>query len=344
MPAYKDTQRGTWYVKYSTKDAVTGKRKQVLKRGFAQKRDALKWENSQKYKTETAVTLRNVSDKYFEYRNARKNTRDHQTAMLEKYVPFLDDRIDQISRAKVMDWYLDLGKEDLKPGTKNLILTVVKSIFRYGADFYELPNLASGLKRFREQKKEMSVWTPSEFKKFADSVDLLVYRYFFTFLYWTGCRKGEAQALQYTDFKDGKVHIWRQWTPQLEFSELKTDSSERTLKLSEPVQAVLKPLLERCDEEHPFVFGGKRPLAVATIQAVWKQGIASSGVRQIRIHDLRHSFATNMIASGANIVAVSKYLGHSSINMTLKTYTHLLQEKEDEMVSIINALSGEKQR
>lgn len=342
MPAYKDTKRGTWYVKYSTKDAVTGKRKQVLKRGFSTKRDATKWEDTQKHKKESSVTLREVSDKYFEYRDARKHTREHQTAMLEKYVPFLDERIDRLNRAKVMDWYLDLNNLDIKPGTKNLILTVTKSIFRYGADFYELPNLTSGLKRFREQKKEMSVWTPSEFNKFADSVDLLVYKYFFTFLYWTGCRKGEAQALQYTDFKDGTVHIWRQWTPQLEFSDLKTDSSERTLKLSDAVQAVLEPLLERCDEEHPFVFGGERPLSVATIQAIWRQGIALSGVRQIRIHDLRHSFATNMISSGANIVAVSKYLGHSSINMTLRTYTHLLQEKEDEMVGIINALSKQR--
>lgn len=338
MPAYKDEKRGTWYIKYSTKDAVTGKRKQVLKRGFERKADALKWESKQRAGDSPAssVTFRDLSEKYFDYRNSRPNTREHQTAMLEKYFPYLDQRADRITKAQVMDWYLDLSSKDIQPGTKNLILVVVRSVFKYGHDFYDLPNAAAGLKRFKETKKELSVWSPEEFQRFADSVDNITYRLFFTFIYWTGCRKGEAQALQYTDFKDGTVHIWRQWTPKLQFSELKTDASERTLKLSDALQADLSPLLERCSEDSPFVFGGIKPLSIATIQWHWEHAIAKSGVKRIKIHDLRHSFASNMICSGANIVAVSRYLGHSSINMTLKVYTHLIENADAQMVGMID--------
>ncbi|MBR5340655.1 MAG: tyrosine-type recombinase/integrase [Erysipelotrichaceae bacterium] len=52
--------------------------------------------------------------------------------------------------------------------------------------------------------------------------------------------------------------------------------------------------------------------------------IKESGVKRIRIHDFRHSHATNLINDGVNIVAVSKRLGHSDITQTFNTYTHLL--------------------
>ena len=55
----------------------------------------------------------------------------------------------------------------------------------------------------------------------------------------------------------------------------------------------------------------------------------------IWIYDLRHSHASFLIDSGANIGAVSKRLGHSDVNMTLKVYTHLLQESESKMLNIM---------
>ena len=69
--------------------------------------------------------------------------------------------------------------------------------------------------------------------------------------------------------------------------------------------------------------------------------IKKSGVKRIRIHDLRHSHATILINSGVNIVAVSKMLGHSNINQTLKTYTHLLESTNDELVDRIIELKKE---
>ena len=68
------------------------------------------------------------------------------------------------------------------------------------------------------------------------------------------------------------------------------------------------------------------------IERVKAKAIKESGVKRINIHDLRHSHASNLIASGVNIVAVSKRLGHSDINMTLKTYTHLMNKSEDELL------------
>ena len=56
---------------------------------------------------------------------------------------------------------------------------------------------------------------------------------------------------------------------------------------------------------------------------------------RIRLHDLRHSHASFLLNNGANILAVSKRLGHATVTQTLETYAHLMQDTEEQMMEII---------
>ena len=330
MPAYKDKDRGTWYVKYSVLDGSTGKRKQALKRGFPTKREALAFESSQRLTPTTVnpMTFAQLCESYYKYGNQKDRTKDAQLAILETHVPFMDKRCEDLGKKDLMKWYLALDAKDLKPSMKNLILTITKAVFRHGEQFYDLPNPALMLKKFKGQKTEFSVWTPEEFDTFIRFEDLAVYRALFTFLYMTGCRKSEALSLQYDDIDGDRCHI----------RGTKTKTSDRYIILPDAIQRVLEPILARCDEERPFVFGGEETLKLSTIQGRFKKAVQESGVTPIRIHDLRHSFASNAIASGCNIVAVSKYLGHANINITLSVYAHLLEQTEADMIQKINKL------
>lgn len=62
----------------------------------------------------------------------------------------------------------------------------------------------------------------------------------------------------------------------------------------------------------------------------------SANLKQIRIHDFRHSCASLLINNGANITVVAQYLGHSDIEMTLKAYTHLIQKNNDEIIKVLD--------
>lgn len=337
MPAYKDKKRGTWYAKFNVTDA-TGKRKQVLKRGFATKHDAQRYEAATQTATPSTITYGQLAQRYFDYRDAKPVTREKQERNVNKYATFLDLPMGKITRATVMDWYIYLTGLKLKNSTKNQILLNIKSVFKFGSDFYGLSNPAAGLKRFKADKAEMQTWTPAEFNEFLKCVDSDLYKAFFMLLYWSGIRKAEGQALQYTDFRpDGTVRIHQQYT-EAGLTDLKTASSVRTLLLPEALQAVLSPLLARCDATRPFVFGGAYPLPKHTLRRQWERARKAAPVKPIRMHDLRHSFATNMINGGANIVAVSKYLGHTDINMTLRVYTHLLDKTNAEMVNMADEM------
>ncbi|MPM35406.1 Tyrosine recombinase XerC [bioreactor metagenome] len=85
------------------------------------------------------------------------------------------------------------------------------------------------------------------------------------------------------------------------------------------------------------MFGRVKPLVLASIDRAKEIAIKKAGVKRIRIHDFRHSHASNLIASGVNIVAVSKRLGHSDVNMTLKVYTHLIKETESKLINYVDS-------
>ena len=120
----------------------------------------------------------------------------------------------------------------------------------------------------------------------------------------------------------------------------KTASSVRKIKLDKYTLEILKPLLAK---DGPYLFGDFEPLGITTIQRAFDKAIAAANadghpLKKIRIHGLRHSHATILINNGVNIVAVSKRLGHSDINMTLKVYTHLLEKNADELVDKLEEL------
>ncbi len=76
-----------------------------------------------------------------------------------------------------------------------------------------------------------------------------------------------------------------------------------------------------------------RDRLVARAEKAWKQ----RGLQPIGLHEARHTFASTLIAAGVNAKALSSYLGHSSIQITLDRYGHLMPGNEDEAVALVDA-------
>ena len=88
-----------------------------------------------------------------------------------------------------------------------------------------------------------------------------------------------------------------------------------------------------------FVFGDINPIHPDVLRRRKNDNAKKAGVKQIRIHDFRHSCASLLINNGANVTMVAKYLGHSKIDETLNTYSHVFQSKLDDIVNTINNLN-----
>lgn len=101
----------------------------------------------------------------------------------------------------------------------------------------------------------------------------------------------------------------------------------------EEFEAILKPFIDDYDN---FVISSN---ALADCK---NTNCEKAGVKQIRLHDFRHSCASLLINKGANIQIVAKYLGHTKIEETLKTYSHLFISTLDEIINVIDTLEDNK--
>ena len=150
-------------------------------------------------------------------------------------------------------------------------------------------------------------------------------------------------SLTWNDFSDGQFFINKSLTRKTdkgsyEIKAPKSLSSIRYIALGETLSKYFEKYKAKEKKipgfsEDWFIFGRLKPLSQSQIYRVMDKAIVDSKVKPIRIHALRHSHASNLIANNVNIVAVSKRLGHSSIDITLRVYTHLLKKNEDELVN-----------
>ena len=217
MSVYKDTKRGTWYVSYSVREKDSKNYKHVTKRGFKTKKEATDWEIKQKSnaddgKPTNKTTFKEMTIKWENYIDSSEDSRhDHQTHFELRFKSLYNKPIIDISKQDLVDWRVWLSTTEYSTITKNKTLSYVRGVYKFANTMFDIPNIAVVLKNFKktesEVTKEMEVWTPEEFDKFVSCVNDPEVRVFFKFLFWTGCRRGEAIALQKRHVGDHSVTL-----------------------------------------------------------------------------------------------------------------------------------------
>jgi integrase len=152
----------------------------------------------------------------------------------------------------------------------------------------------------------------------------------FRLLLLTGCRLGEIQTLQWNFITDDGMEL-----PD-------TKTGARRIPLPNAARAVLSTLQRVA--ENPYVIAGKMPGKHATdFQHPWRRIRERAGLTGVRIHDLRHTYASNAVSSGMPIQMVGRLLGHTQIQTTMR-YAHLaddpVKQAAEENAERLSALVG----
>ena len=169
-------------------------------------------------------------------------------------------------------------------------------------------------------------------------MDKPVSYYAFEVLYWCGLRLGELLALTPADFDFSKETIsvtksYQRFKGEDVITLPKTPKSVRTVQmphvLTEEIQEYLGMLYSVQPEDRIF------PISKSYLHHEMDRGAKASGVKRIRVHDIRHSHVSLLIEMGFSALAIASRVGHESIDITYR-YAHLFPSTQIEMADKLN--------
>ena len=304
----------------------------------------------------SSVTFKDVFNEYIENKKkkVKKQTINRELVFFRHLSSIHEEKINNFDLNKYKKFNLYISELPFQADYKNKILGLMKRLISYSKKYYNTSDsINSFVENFKEKnriKKEMDFFTYEEYKTFDSSITDFDYHTFFEVLYFMGLRQGECQALTWNDINFDKkiLNINKTLTTKIKgenwtISSPKTKNSIRVLPIPKNLLNDLKKMYNEANEYSDFsktwfVFGKTEPFKETTIQKKKNDYCKQANVKQIRIHDFRHSTASLLINQGASITLVSKYLGHSNVSITLDVYSHLYQSELESMTNILNKL------
>lgn len=216
----------------------------------------------------------------------------------------------------------------------------------------------------RVVRKEMRALSPVEAEAVMKAAAGTRLELFVVLAIATGARRGELLGLRWSDIDlaTGTLSFTRTMQNDKTVGELKTARSKRTVPLPRfAIGPVRKHRAQRIQDrlacgwpfnESGFVFSllpdprapgepiDDKPWAPDGLQTLWRRIVKDAGVGYCRIHDLRHTAASLMLARGVPITTVAKTLGHSNTAVTLSTYAHAIEGDQEIAARVMDEIFG----
>lgn len=353
MPAYKDTERNTWYAKFQYTD-WTQKTRTHWKRGFKTKKEALSYERDflAKLNPNADLTIKQLADLYIEDKKNRvklstlRNTKTH----LNNYIlPYLADaKASEITPNDIRKWQDTLIEKGYAKTSLRAAQGAIVGLFKYGIRFHGLkdnPATNAGTMGKKKADRELNYWTKEEYDRFIVTVKDDKYRFLYETLYLSGMRIGELLGLtiQDIDFSQNTLKIENNLVYiDSEYGYVtqtpKSDKSNRIIMMPQFYMDELKTFVDKVYGHQPTdrVFFWTHDKNA--VRRHLERDLAKTDLHPITLHGFRHSAASLLINSGANILMIADRLGHENPSITLDIYGHMFPTKPDEIVAKLDKM------
>lgn len=346
MPSYK-SKRNTWYCAFYYKD-WQGIRKKKKKEGFKTKRESQEWERKflEKYAESPEISFAVLVEEYKKDAQLRlkEQTIYGKSRVITKHIlPFFGKMpLNQITPRTVNEWKNHILAQKFKPNYIRVIRAQLSSIFNYAKINYNLSSNPCSMLKWRNSPTTIDVnyWTLDEFRQFAMYLRKPHHIMSFYLLFWTGMRVGELIALtkEDFDFSCNAIHVNKTRT-RLKGKDIittpKTKHSNRIVIMPQFLADMVKDYIRMSKYTSNLLFDYTRN----ALQKVLHYYAARAGVKDIRIHDLRHSHASLLINAGFPPTEVARRLGHANASITLSVYSHFYDKTAAKVAEKLNHIT-----
>jgi integrase len=268
--------------------------------------------------------------------------RAYRQALSHRTLPLLGARrLTAISHTMLQDFADQLSAQGLSPSSVRNTILPLRAILGRAHRRSEIavnPTIKLALPALRGVRDRVAA--PAELGALLDALEPADRAIYATALY-AGLRLGELQALQWDniDLANNLIHIRHGWDRQKGFIPPKSRAGTRRVPITATLRRELQAhRLHQGTGGHGFAFPNTRrtgPFNPGTLKLHTTRAWAAAGLMPIGLHECRHSYAAYMIAAGINTKALSTYMGHSSITITLDRYGHLLPGNETEAATLL---------
>lgn len=363
MAVKKDDKTGKWMYYGSYVDEKEN-RIQYKKRGFSGKREAQRAELAFRDEINNRSAHLTFSDVVKEYlpragKELKESSYADTICIYNKVESSIGDILITKLDTRTLQNYIDSLDKSFSKSYVEKIYYRINKIFDFAINNgYMDKNPMKRVKvdsRKNEVKKEMLFWEPNEFALFIKNVDSQMYQTLFSFLYYMGTRKGEALAITWKDidFEHNTVHIDK--SVALGFNNKittpKTSNSIRNITMPKKLSDMMKKWKNYQQTLYDFddsllVFGYTRTLPAESLRRNFKKYIAKTNnllkedekIKDIRIHDLRHSHASyliNNMSSGFTDFDIAKRLG-DTVSTLHSTYAHWFKSADKGIIDFMD--------
>ena len=323
----------------------------------------MRLENEIEHKeTVTHLTINQLFEEYINDKrhNVRETSLDKTSSILKREIlPTLGDKqLRKLTTPILQNWKSALADKKLSLITKQHIYGEFRAMLNYAVKMEYLPrNPLIVIGNFREAyfekpQDKLRYYTPEQFKLFISeaqkdckSITDWGYFVFFCIAYYTGMRKGEINALKWSDIEGNIIHVRRSVAQKIKGKPIietppKNKSSYRDVQMPSVLRSILDEHLLRQKTKKGFtedfrVCGGISCLRDTSIENRNISFSTAAKLPHIRIHDFRHSHASVLVNNGINIQEVARRLGHSKVEMTWNTYSHLYPREEEKAIAVL---------
>lgn len=266
--------------------------------------------------------------------------RAYDQALRLRIMPALGDApFYRVRRVHVQDLVDRLVAHGVAPATINTTIGALASIYARAIQRDELDvSPTTGVKIPAARNGRDRFATPTEAAQLLAAVPAADRGIWATAMY-AGLRRGEIGALRWSDvdLKAGTLEVVRSWDPTHGYGDTKSRNRRRVPIIAELREHLAAARLQQGPGgELCFAEADRRPFRSDLLQdradAAWR----AAGLERITLHSCRHTFASLAIAAGVNAKALSTYLGHSSVAITLDRYGHLMPGNEAEAAGLLD--------
>lgn len=292
------------------------------------------------------VTVREYAERWQASQAWRPKTQARVASVLKLHVlPTFGDRpIGSVRRSEVQAWLTRL-RGSMGPGSAKAVYAVLRGLMRAAVlDRVIVVSPCDGISAPVAVGKALAIPSAADVAALAAALPehLAAVPYVAAGL---GLRPGEVFGLAWSDvdFLGRRVSVARQLDEYQTLVPLKTATSFRTVPLPDVVSVELAEHARSTGRRDGLVFvtAAGSPVKRNSFGKTWRTAVERAGLEKgLRLHDLRHAYASALIRAGESVKVIQSRMGHASAMMTLDVYGHMFPDSDDRTRAAVDAYLG----